>query len=133
MKPVLISDGIYIGERQSVKEYGINHVVNLALEEEEGSINCHVIDSVEETPQMLLKAAEMVAAMVKANQTPLYVHCELGISRSPVVVALALVLLKRFETIEAALSFIRKVYPRAIPNPDLMDKAKMALELRKQE
>ena len=124
MKPVLISDGIYLGEQQSVKEYGIGHVVNLGLEEEEGAVNFHLIDSGEESPQNLLKAAKIVVAKVRAKEVPVYVHCRLGISRSPVVVAIALVLLKRFKSVEDALSFIRSVYPRAMPDPGLVDRAK---------
>jgi protein-tyrosine phosphatase len=124
MRPVLISDGIYIGETQSVKEYGIKHVINLTFDKEADAINCPIDDSDEEKAENLLKAAKIIVKKVKAKEIPVYVHCRVGISRAPVVVAIALVLLKKFEKVDDALSFIKKVYPVSMPNQDLVDKAK---------
>ena len=121
-----ITEDIYIGgitTKRDVEVHGIRHVINLVGRKVSyRSKMFPLMDSdFNNDPLQFLRILQDIDKHVKRRRVPVFIHCAMGMSRSPVVCALYLYYDQRFGTFEDALSYVLEMSRVAKPNPSLVD------------
>jgi rhodanese-related sulfurtransferase len=123
-----ITDDIYVGgvsSPEKIKLYGFKSVINLSGDYVEYKAeNITLQDSSGNNPQKFVQAVKLIEEKVKNKETPIYVHCGVGFSRSITVVALYLYHNKEFESLDRAIDYVVSKRPEAYPNPSLLKEVK---------
>ncbi len=123
-----ITKEIYIGGQTSpedIKLHKIKSVINLSsIPTEYSSESLPINDSGENDPAKLIEILKAIDSKIKKGETPVYVSCLAGMSRSVVIVALYLVYKKKSSSLEDAIDLVRSRHPQAMPSLELLDFAK---------
>jgi len=115
---------------------GIKGVLNVAKEihdvfrygEDLASVHFPFKDRIEMAPWMVEEALRCLKAMEKSG--PVYVHCGVGVSRSPTILGLYLFATGRAKSLPDALRILEEKRPCVNPSRDLMTPEVWAVAVR---
>ena len=126
-----ITEDIYIGGITSTQEVSHNKVKCVLLlsdvPTEYPVYNYHIFDSGNNDPKKFIEIINAIDKHLKAGDSPIFLNCAMGISRSPIIAALWLYHSGKYSSFDEALEFVHnksKVTLRgveAMPNPKLVN------------
>ena len=112
-----ISKNLYLGSfpQKQIKQ---DFLIDMTAEFDSSNIKCKGVyafarmDLLAQTPQQINQAAQKAAQIIK--QGSLLICCALGLGRSAVIAAAALILLRQAKDTEQALALIKKARPQIV-------------------
>ena len=116
-----IDDGLWMGGLVAKPPRGVEAVLNLCGTRDSYKADVHVWEPITDAAPSLAwlrGAVEWVRTQKRAGRS-VYVHCQVGISRSGMVVVATLMAEKGW-TRDKALAFVRESRPQAQPTPAFM-------------
>lgn len=114
---------LYLGCARKAKKLraaGIRFVVNVTHKRYDGRRRHLPLADGFNDPRKVLTVVACLERRLKRKQVPLYVHCRLGWSRSPVVAAVFLVKRRRFRSFKCAMRFVKRVHPPTRPTRGML-------------
>ena len=128
----IIPGTLYLGGARKVETLraaGIRFVVSVAHKPYDGRRRRLPLSDGYNDPQKLLAVAACLERRLKRKHVPLYLHCRLGWSRSPVVAAVFLVKRRRCQNFGEAMRFIKRVHPSTRPTRGMLASGRAAVRL----
>jgi len=128
----IIPGVLYLGGARKVeilRAAGIRFVVSVAHKPYDGRRRRLPLSDGYNDPQKLLAVVACLERRLKRKQVPLYLHCRLGWSRSPVVAAVFLVKRGRFRSFRQAMRFVKRVHPSTRPTRGMLASGRAAVRL----
>jgi protein-tyrosine phosphatase len=119
----IIPGVLYLGGARKVeilRAAGIRFIVNIARKPYDGRRRRLPLSDGYNAPEKLLAVVACLERRLKRKQVPLYLHCRLGWSRSPVVAAVFLVKRRRFRSFRKALKFVKRVHRPTRPTRGML-------------
>ena len=123
---------LYLGAARRVeilRAAGIRFIVNITHKSYDGRRRHFPLSDGYNDPQRLLAVVACLQRRFRRRQVPLYIHCRLGWSRSPVVAAVFLVKRGRFRTFRQAMRFVKRVHPSTRPTRGMLASGRAAVRL----
>jgi predicted protein tyrosine phosphatase len=128
----IIPGVLYLGgarKAETLRAAGIRFIVNVTHKRYDGRRRHFPLSDGYNDPQRLLAVVACLQRRFRRRQVPLYIHCRLGWSRSPVVVAVFLVKRGRFRTFRQAVRFVKRVHPPTRPTRGMLASGRAAVRL----
>ena len=128
----IIPGVLYLGgarKAEILRAAGIRFVVSVAHKPYDGRRRRLPLSDGYNDPQKLLAVVACLERRLKRKQVPLYLHCRLGWSRSPVVAAVFLVKRGRFRSFRQAMRFVKRVHPSTRPTRGMLASGRAAVRL----
>lgn len=120
-----ITKDLYIGgviTREAVEHNGIKCVIFLSdMQTEYPGYNYHIFDSGNNDPKKFISILKFMDERTKAKDTPIFLNCAAGMSRSPIIAALWLYHSGEYASFDNALEFVLSKSSVAKPNPRLIN------------
>ncbi len=120
---------LYLGGARKAKilrAAGIRFVVNVTHKRYDGRRRHLPLSDGYNDPAKILAVVACLERRLKRKQVPLYVHCRLAWSRSPVVAAVFLVKQRRFRSFRQAMRFVKQVHPQTRPTRGMLASGRAA-------
>lgn len=120
---------LFVGPARRAKQLraaGMKAIVNVAYRAYDGRRRHLPLADGFNDPRKLLVVVACLERRLKRKQVPLYVHCRLGWSRSPVVAAVFLVKRRRFKSFRRAMRFVKRVHPSTRPTRGMLASGRAA-------
>jgi len=119
----IIPGRLYLGCARKAKKLraaGIRFIVNVTHKRYDGRRRHLPLSDGYNAPQKILAVVMCLERRFARRQVPIYLHCRLGWSRSPVVAAVFLVRRRRFSSFRQALQFVKRVHPQTRPTRGML-------------
>jgi protein-tyrosine phosphatase len=128
----IIPGVLYLGaarKAETLRAAGIRFIVNVTHKRYDGRRRHFPLSDGYNDPQKLLAVVACLQRRFRRRQVPLYIHCRLGWSRSPVVAAVFLVKRGRFRSLRQAMRFVKLVHPPTRPTRGMLASGRAATQL----
>ena len=128
----IIPGVLYLGgarKAETLRAAGIRFIVNVTHKRYDGRRRHFPLSDGYNDPQRLLAVVACLQRRLKRKRVPLYLHCRLGWSRSPVIAAVFLVKRGRFRSFRKALRFVKRLHPPTRPTDGMLASGRAAARL----
>jgi protein-tyrosine phosphatase len=122
----MLAPDIYFGRRVKAVDLDrmhiktVIHLSTLPTKYSVRTVSCPIKDGWDNDPKDFLGILWEIDMAVKNGLTPVYIQCNMGLSRSVVVAALYSYHKKWSPSFENALEEVKKIHPSAMPDPYLV-------------
>lgn len=120
-----ITDFLFIGgitTKAEVDRNNIKYSINTCSFPTEYKSESHPISNdAYNDPKSFIEILKKIDWNVKKGNTPVFISCQMGMSRSPTIAALYLYYSKKYPSFDDALYFVMQKSKVAMPNPELVD------------
>ena len=123
----MLTPDIFFGRRATKQELNqmhiktVIHLSTLPTSYKVRTVSCPIKDGGNNDPKDFLGILWEIDMAVKSKMTPIYIQCNMGMSRSVVVAALYCYHKKWSPSFGKALEDIKKIHHSAMPDPYLVD------------